>query len=566
MPSITVRDILRLALPPGTSIEAGAIGLTHQITWVASLRAALPAFANLRGGELALLSVQAAQQLDENLTLAELVRRLAQAPVAAVAALGAVGEDDRAAAEAVRLPLLRLPDGSDLREVEREVQRLVSDYDAQLERRGAQLYNLLTQRSLAGMGIPGLLEVLAERTGQGVACYAGNGELRVIRARGSARIALQSLRPGPGSLPDPGDEPLQLLSQQIWLEPIGGQPGGRRQDAGGGASPDRPPPADRSLPAAGPPAGYLAIAGAQLDAWDRLAASQAATALALELAREQAVQATEERLRGDFLSGILAGPPTDTATLTQRGQELGYDLAQPHVALLCTIDGADTVSLSRVVSSLQSELTRRGIAAPLLRREGTVLCLLPLGAEASGGSEAARARSAAARPRELAEALRLRLAVDYSGVVLALGTPALSLADWPRTFEEAEQALVLGRQLFGPERVLAFGDLGVYRLLVRLRETPELWTFYRETLSKLAAYDQKQPGAQGELLKTLEAYFNNLSNLARTAKALHVHRNTLLYRLERINQISGLDLDDPEEHFALWLALKAHRVLRTLEE
>ena len=97
---------------------------------------------------------------------------------------------------------------------------------------------------------------------------------------------------------------------------------------------------------------------------------------------------------------------------------------------------------------------------------------------------------------------------------------------------------------------------------MELRESPELEEFYRATLAALADYDRRQ---EGELLKTLEAFFANLDNLARTAAALHIHRNTLLYRLGRIAEISGLDLDDPEERLALWLALKAHRVLRALD-
>jgi len=516
MRSVTVRDILRLALPIGTSVIAGSAGLSHQVTWVAMLRTTLPAFAELRGGELALLSVEAALALDSRLTLANLVRRLSTAPVAAIAVTGAVEAEDAGAAEDARLPLLKLPNGSDLREVEREVARLVSDYEAQLERRGAQLYNSLTQRSLAGDGVPGLLETLAERTGQSVACYGANGELRAQRGRGSARIALQALRPTKS-----GDS--SLLNQQIWVESIG--------------------PLNY-------PTGYLALAGINLDEWDRLAARQGASALGLEFAKEQAVQAAEERLRGDFVANILAGPPGDPAALVRRGQELGYNLTLPHVALLFRLDDDNSVALNRVSSSIQSELNRRGIAAPLSQRETSLLCLLPI-------------TDNTPRPRELADALRDRLASDYPGITLALGNPAPMLAEWSRTVEEAEQALLLGRQLFGTERVVAFSDLGVYRLLVRLRETPELWTFYRETLSALAAYDQKQ---DGELIKTLEAYFNHLGNLRATSEALHVHRNTLLYRLERIKQISGLDLNNSDEHFALWLALRAHRVLRTMDE
>lgn len=517
MPSVTVRDVLRLALPLGTTISAGSAGLGRQVTWVATLRSTLPAFAELRGGELAVLAVDAIRTLDTRLSLAVLVRRLGQAPipVAGVVALGTITNDDVTAAEEARLPLLQLPEGTDLREVEREITRLVSDYEAQFERRGAQLYDLLTQRSLAGAGLPGLLDLMAERTGQSVACYAPNGELRAQRGRGSARVALQALRPTAA-----GDA--SMLNQQIWVELIG--------------------PRDF-------PTGYLAVAGTALDAWDREASQRGAAALALELAKEQAVQAAEDRLRGDFVSNILSGPPGDLAAALQRGQELGYTLTVPHMAVLVKIDDAGPSALARLSGTIQNELTRRGIPAPLSRRESSVLCMLPTAANA--------------RPRELVEQLRERLLIDYPQVLLASGNPVATLAEWRRSLEEAEQAMVLGRQLFGPGRVLAFSDLGVYRLLVRLRETPELWTFYRETLSRLADYDQRQ-GA--DLIKTLDAYFNHLGNLRATSGALHVHRNTLLYRLERIKDISGMDLDNAEEHFALWLALRAHRVLSTIEE
>lgn len=518
MSSVTVRDVLRLALPGGTTVAAGANELGRSVTWVATLRATLPAFAELRGGEIALVSAEAARALDPRLTLAVLVRRLGQAPVpvAGVVALGPLDLADQQAAEDVRLPLLQLPDGSDLREVEREMTRLITDFDAQFERRGAQLFEALTQRTLSGSGIGGLLDLIAERTGQGIACYSANGELRAQRGRGAARIALQALRPR-----QRGDA--SLLSQQIWVEPIGSGEF---------------------------PSGFVAIAGPAIDRWDRTAAQRGAGALALEFAREQAVQAAEDRLRGDFLAQVLSGSPADQASTVQRGQELGYALQAPHLALLVHIDGASPAELARAQANLQNDLVRRSIAAPISRRETALLCLLP----ASAGG---------ARPREMIDQLRERLLLDHHSVVIAYGTPAGSMAEWRRSVEEAEQALLLGRQLFGSDRVLAFQDLGVYRLLVRLREAPELWAFYRETLAKLVDYDRRQ---HADLIKTLEAYFNHLGNLRATSEALHVHRNTLLYRLERIQEISGSDLDNADEHFALWLALRAHRILASIDE
>ncbi|MFN8505547.1 PucR family transcriptional regulator [Kouleothrix sp.] len=516
MVPITVNDVLRLALPPGTGVAAGASSLQRQVTWVVTPRATLPAFANLRGGELALVSLAALQSLDDRLTLANLVERLAAVPISAIGVIGAVADQARSAAEQAHMPLLELPPSADLREAEREVQRLISDYEAQLERRAAQLGNLLNQRSLGGAGLQGLLELLTARTGRGVACYSVAGELRALKARGSARVALQTLRPT-----EPGAS--SHLGQAIWVQPLG----------------------------AGERLGFLALAGDTLDEWDRQAAQQGATALALELAKEQAVLAAEERLRGDFVQMVLAGPPADTEALLRRGQELGYDLRKAHVALLCTSGetGDSDETTTRLAGALNNALASLKLSAPTMRRADGMLCYLPL----NGRSH---------RPRELAEQLRGRLQTDVPHVVLAIGKDASSVSAWPRSLREAEQALLLGRQLLDTSHVLDFGDLGVYRLLLLLRESPELWEFYRATLATLTDYDRKQ---HAELLKTLEAFFANLGNLARAAEALHVHRNTLLYRLERITEISGLNLDDAEERLALWLALKAHRVLQTLD-
>jgi purine catabolism regulator len=254
---------------------------------------------------------------------------------------------------------------------------------------------------------------------------------------------------------------------------------------------------------------------------------------------------------------VLAGPPADGEALLRRGQELGNDLRLPHVALLCSVGETDEPVAARVAGAVGNALSALGISAPTMRRADGLLCYLPL-------AEHGR------RPRDLADQIRSRLAGDPSlgtgpglpALTLAIGKEAPTVTTWPRSLREAEQALLLGRQILDKAQVLDFGDLGVYRLLVLLRESPELWEFYRATLATLAEYDRKQ---HAELLKTLEAFFANLGNLARTAEALHVHRNTLLYRLERIKEISGLNLDDAEDRLALWLALKAHRILQTLD-
>lgn len=501
----TVRDLLRLALPPGSALVTSNDGLFQHISHAVSLRATLPAFPQLRGGEIALISVAQARLLDERLTLPTIVRRLADVPVAAIAVMGEVDEDALSVATSADLPLLRLPDGSDLREIERDIQRLILDADFQIERRAAQLYSELTQHVAADDGAEGIIRLTAERTGCGVAFLSADGEVRIQRGPRQLRAVFSGVQ-------SPVVATQMLTDMLVKTFPIG-------------------------LPSLR--LGYVALAAATIDRWDELAAQQASAALAIELAKQQAIQAAEARIRGDVLRSILSGTIVDPASLQQQAADLGYDLLRPHVALL--IAPADAaISAAQLQERLRRVLLRQQLAAPTLLREDLIICFCPSDEQLT-------------QPYAL-----LHMLAGDTPIIAGLSTIASTVVHWTRAYDEAEQTLLLGRQLFGPRSFTAFSDLGVYRLLLELRSSSELRSFYHQTLSALAEHDRANGG---ELLHTLDGYFAALGNLHQAAEQLHIHRNTLIYRLRRITEISGLSLKRAEDVLALQIALKAHRIL-----
>ena len=85
-------------------------------------------------------------------------------------------------------------------------------------------------------------------------------------------------------------------------------------------------------------------------------------------------------------------------------------------------------------------------------------------------------------------------------------------------------------------------------------------TFQEETIGPLLAHD-----GGGEYIHTLEVYFEHNGNLSQTAEALFIHRNTLIYRMDRIAAITGLDMNRPETRLAVQLALHIHRMLGTIQ-
>jgi len=93
-------------------------------------------------------------------------------------------------------------------------------------------------------------------------------------------------------------------------------------------------------------------------------------------------------------------------------------------------------------------------------------------------------------------------------------------------------------------------------LLEALQADPGKAAYYKALLAPLRRYDEEH---HGDLLRTLDAYLRHSGNSTQTADALYIHRNSLRYRLARIQALTTLDLDDAEARLALQVALLLER-------
>ena len=134
------------------------------------------------------------------------------------------------------------------------------------------------------------------------------------------------------------------------------------------------------------------------------------------------------------------------------------------------------------------------------------------------------------------------------------------LQDLKRSVGDAEFALKLPGATKG-QSVVSFDDLGVWRLLAR-PDADDLQNLVTHWIGTLIDYDREH---HSELLKTLFAYLNEFGALEATAAKLFVHRNSLRYRLMRIAELTGWDLNDPEHRFHLNLACRAWLVRQVLD-
>jgi DNA-binding PucR family transcriptional regulator len=166
-----------------------------------------------------------------------------------------------------------------------------------------------------------------------------------------------------------------------------------------------------------------------------------------------------------------------------------------------------------------------------------------------------------AEVRRVAEAVARELRSSLHGFTFAVGHSRLA-ADPVDLYRAGNEALLAANVAVAghEDAVLAFEETGAYRLLLpAMSEDPgELERFYAETVAPLVTYDEQY---ETDLVQTLETFLDADANVAGTASRLFTHRHTIRYRLERVRDLTGLDVSSTDGRERLGLGLKAMRVL-----
>ncbi len=143
----------------------------------------------------------------------------------------------------------------------------------------------------------------------------------------------------------------------------------------------------------------------------------------------------------------------------------------------------------------------------------------------------------------------------YTHSVIGIGTAVTGIKDLARSFKEAQVALEVGK-VFDTERtIISYDNLGIARLIYQL-PTTLCDMFLREVFKRgsIETLDQ-------ETLFTIQKFFENNLNVSETSRKLFVHRNTLVYRLEKIKKLTGLDLREFEDAIVFKVALMVKKYL-----
>ena len=143
----------------------------------------------------------------------------------------------------------------------------------------------------------------------------------------------------------------------------------------------------------------------------------------------------------------------------------------------------------------------------------------------------------------------------YTHAVVGIGTAIEGIKDLARSFKEAQVALEVGKVFDTEKTIVSYDNLGIARLIYQL-PTTLCDTFLREVFKRgsIESLDH-------ETLFTIQRFFENNLNVSETSRKLFVHRNTLVYRLEKIKKLTGLDLREFDHAIVFKIALMVKRYL-----
>jgi len=292
--------------------------------------------------------------------------------------------------------------------------------------------------------------------------------------------------------------------------------------------------------------------------YDRIILHNVVTVTALELVKKKAVAETEKRLAGDFFDELIASDLYEEE-IARRLAFFGLDPQSPHLIVLVDIDEGDDGEVERSEAAaldvkerlhwtVDEFMARRDVLCISASRSDSVVILVQPG------------KIDADEIIKLAGELQVIIAemLPEITVSVGIGRPHRQLTDLRQSYYEASYAIKIRKLKGEPGVIASFDDLGSYGLLLGLQDTLSLEVFYDSVLGKLQEYDEQN---SSDLVKSLACFLEANGHWGDAAEKLYVHRHTLRYRMKRVEEITGRDLNQSQDRMEFWLALKAKELI-----
>jgi purine catabolism regulator len=280
--------------------------------------------------------------------------------------------------------------------------------------------------------------------------------------------------------------------------------------------------------------------------------------VALDILRQHNVVQVENKYKAEFLSQLLTSSNLYEKDFLERARNFGWELSGDYAALLLDVGLPSKASKVKIHEDRRQDLkTRSAILLENFCRQMQVKFILVNNQDGLALllDPSLVANSADSKDREFLR--QLRVSLGSWEVTIGVGNGYDGIKGIKRSYREAKIALELGRYLFGSGSDIYYNKLGVYGLLLKHGGIAELKEFVQEILGPFLEYDYNK---KGDLYKTLETYLETNCNVKETSEKMYTHYNTILYRVNKIKELTGIDFNQPDQKMNLQVAMRLSQV------
>ncbi|QGQ47709.1 PucR family transcriptional regulator [Metabacillus sediminilitoris] len=288
-----------------------------------------------------------------------------------------------------------------------------------------------------------------------------------------------------------------------------------------------------------------------------------ATTIALWLSRKNAIEETKISLRSDFVQELAKGEFVSCDQANSRAKLLGYNIKHPYVCIVGFPENLEELFRKRkrdydsydhwlesMIHYIEEEIY---YAAQSLKRE---VMMTYQGDQLLIYLEIQCKNENATNFLDLVER-RLKNLLPEVVISWGIGNFREGFTGFAESYQHANVALNIGRRKKGTGHRMMYEHTRVDRVLLNLAQNHEMKEVIMSTIEPLVEYDEQR---NMDLIGTFSAYNQYHGNVSQTARSLNLHRQSLLYRLRKIESLTGLSLVDPDDLFLLDLSIKTWKM------
>lgn len=283
---------------------------------------------------------------------------------------------------------------------------------------------------------------------------------------------------------------------------------------------------------------------------DQITLDSAKFALSVQMMRSFLRFRFETRTQSELFFEVVERRWRDPADISQRAARLGLDFSSPQQMIVVDFPqkakafGGGSVDVEHTISRV---IQQAGFTANLVAIEGGLVCLMPY--------ETAQRRERTGKVMQRI-ADEMERYFEEAPIVVA-STRCAGLDDYPSAWDRCNRMIRIGRS-FGLTGAVSTQDFGPLPMLVSAADVSDVRSFVRESIGPMAEHDREH---ETPYLETLSAYLQEACRAQACADRMGLHVTTLRYRLARIQELFGIDVETPDKRFAVELAIRLHRVI-----